>query len=126
MWPPAYVISQIIAQVQVFHHFLLGGLKTMPVQIREQYSISVVLCSMLLVLVSHILFQYMYYFSLSFVSLCTASDLMPGKHVNLLDPNLIYKVTQKYNDSLKFDPSEPKMAFTTRDPVRNGKSFISK
>lgn len=49
-----------------------------------------------------------------------ASELMPGKNVNLLDPNLIYKVTQKYNDSLKFDPSEPKMAFTTRDPVRNG------
>lgn len=49
-----------------------------------------------------------------------ASDLMPGKNVNLLDQNLIYKVTQKYNDSLKFDPSEPKMAFTTRDPVRNG------
>lgn len=50
---------------------------------------------------------------------------MPGKNVNLLDQNLIYKVTQKYNDSLKFDPSEPKMAFTTRDPVRNGKSFTS-
>ncbi|XP_062590948.1 NAD kinase 2, mitochondrial-like [Saccostrea cucullata] len=49
-----------------------------------------------------------------------ANELMPDRHMNLLDPNLIYKVTQKYNDSLKFDPSEPKMAFTTRDPVRNG------
>lgn len=50
---------------------------------------------------------------------------MPVKQTtcNMLDPNLIYKVAQKYNDSLKFDPSEPKMAFTTRDPVRNGKSL---
>ncbi|XP_048763332.2 NAD kinase 2, mitochondrial-like [Ostrea edulis] len=49
-----------------------------------------------------------------------ANELMPGGKTNLLDSNLIYKVTQRYNDSLKFDPSEPKMAFTTRDPVRNG------
>lgn len=54
-------------------------------------------------------------------ALCfSANELMPGGKTNLLDSNLIYKVTQRYNDSLKFDPSEPKMAFTTRDPVRNG------
>lgn len=124
MWPQAYLISQIIAQVQVFYHSLLGSGQVQP----EDYACPnkrIVFHELCYQCLSHT-FCFSTIFHYHFVSLCTASDLMPGKHVNLLDPNLIYKVTQKYNDSLKFDPSEPKMAFTTRDPVRNGKSFISK
>jgi hypothetical protein len=32
-------------------------------------------------------------------------------------------LTRKFNESLVFDPSEVHMAYTIRDPVRNGKFF---
>ena len=33
------------------------------------------------------------------------------------------EITTIFNNSLRFDPSEPLMAFTIRDPVNNGKSI---
>lgn len=36
------------------------------------------------------------------------------------DKNFIQSVTDKFNNSLIFDPSEPHMGYTVRDPVNNG------
>jgi hypothetical protein len=35
----------------------------------------------------------------------------------------MWRLTRKFNESLVFDPSEVHMAYTIRDPVRNGKFF---
>jgi len=37
------------------------------------------------------------------------------------DEGLIKELTRKFNESLVFDPSEVRMAYTIRDPVRNGR-----
>ncbi|GFO10835.1 NAD kinase 2, mitochondrial-like [Plakobranchus ocellatus] len=35
------------------------------------------------------------------------------------DKDVVSKITQTFNNSLRFDPSEPCMAYTIRDPIRN-------
>lgn len=41
------------------------------------------------------------------------------------DEGFIESVTDKFNNSLIFDPSESYMGYTIRDPVNNGKIILS-
>ncbi|XP_033737954.1 NAD kinase 2, mitochondrial-like [Pecten maximus] len=40
--------------------------------------------------------------------------------VDLTDQKLMSKVASEFNNSLKFSPDEPRMAYTVRDPIVNG------
>lgn len=52
-----------------------------------------------------------------------AANSLSSCKVPVEDTALIRKVTKKFNESLVFDPSEPRMAYTIRDPIRNGKQI---
>lgn len=41
--------------------------------------------------------------------------------INIEDKELIENIKSKFNESLIFDPSEIRMAYTVRDPVVNGR-----
>ena len=45
-----------------------------------------------------------------------------GQDVGVEDSTLVQNITAKFNDSLIFDPSQARMAYTIRDPVFFGRS----
>ncbi|XP_018494362.1 NAD kinase 2, mitochondrial isoform X2 [Galendromus occidentalis] len=49
-----------------------------------------------------------------------------GQDVGVRDSTLVQNITSKFNDSLIFDPSQARMAYTIRDPVFFGTHFSSK
>lgn len=46
--------------------------------------------------------------------------------LDITDPKLVQTIINRFNNSLLFDPSELKMAYTIRDPVVNGTVYTSK
>ncbi|XP_063404253.1 NAD kinase 2, mitochondrial-like [Mytilus trossulus] len=52
-------------------------------------------------------------------SILSISNSLSSCKVPVEDTALIREVTKKFNESLVFDPSEPRMAYTIRDPIRN-------
>ena len=40
------------------------------------------------------------------------------------DEAVIQKITREFNQSLVFDPTELKMAYSVRDPVPHGQFFV--
>ncbi|XP_076076627.1 NAD kinase 2, mitochondrial-like isoform X2 [Mytilus galloprovincialis] len=52
-------------------------------------------------------------------NILSISNSLSSCKVPVEDTALIREVTKKFNESLVFDPSEPRMAYTIRDPIRN-------
>lgn len=49
----------------------------------------------------------------------TIANHVSGSNYPSQDKDMVEKITKTFNSSLRFDPSDPSMAYTIRDPIRN-------
>ena len=53
-------------------------------------------------------------------------SILAEEYGGLINSDMIQCITHRFNNSLKFDPSFPKMAYAIRDPVAHGLFQVNK
>lgn len=58
--------------------------------------------------------------SSTYTAIFSSANEVTGTDIPVHDKQVVEKIMKQFNSSLRFDPSEAYMAYTIRDPIRNG------